>query len=102
LLDVKSETLKKMGAASEESVIEMTKGVLTQLNVDYAIATSGIMGPDGGSEEKPVGTVWIAVGNKNKVETKKYLFRFERDRNIAQTSFTALNMLRKFVLNNPG
>jgi nicotinamide-nucleotide amidase len=101
ILNVQNETLKRAGAVSEETVIEMTKGVLNQLNVDYAIATSGIMGPDGGSEEKPVGTVWIAVGNKNKVKTKKFLFRFERERNIAQTSFTALNILRKFILENP-
>ncbi len=100
LLNVQNETLKKAGAVSEETVIEMTRGVLKQLNVDYAIATSGIMGPDGGSEEKPVGTVWIAVGNKNYVKAKKFVFRFERERNIAQTAFTALNMLRKFILDN--
>jgi nicotinamide-nucleotide amidase len=69
--------------------------------VDYAVATSGIMGPDGGSEEKPVGTVWIAVGNKDKSEANKFYFRFERERNIEQTAMAALNMLRKFILSEP-
>lgn len=100
LLNVHSETLKKAGAVSEETVIEMVKGALTQLHIDYAVATSGIMGPEGGSEEKPVGTVWIAVGNRNKVKAKKFMFRFERERNIAQTAHTALNILRKFILDN--
>lgn len=98
ILGVKNETLKSFGAVSEETVLQMVKGAIEKLNVDYAVATSGIMGPDGGSDEKPVGTVWIAVGNKNKSETKKFYFRFERERNIEQTAMTALNMLRKFIL----
>jgi len=107
ILGVRPETLNSVGAVSEETVIEMVKGALQKLNTDYAVATSGIMGPDGGSEEKPVGTVWIAVGKKDKsdsyrMEAKRFLFRFERDRNIMQTAFTALNMLRKFILENPG
>ena len=100
ILGVQPETLMSNGAVSEETVIQMTKGVLEKLKVDYAIATSGIMGPDGGSDEKPVGTVWIAVGNRNKVETRKFLFRFNRERNIIQTSLTALNMLRIIILEN--
>lgn len=98
ILGVKNETLKSFGAVSEETVLQMVKGAIEKLNVDYAVATSGIMGPDGGSDEKPVGTVWIAVGNKNKSEAKKFYFRFERERNIEQTAMTALNMLRKFIL----
>ena len=64
------------------------------------MATSGIMGPDGGTEEKPVGTVWIAVGNKEKIETVKLHFRFDRQRNIEMTAHNALNFLRKFILAN--
>jgi nicotinamide-nucleotide amidase len=79
----------------------MVKGALDKLRTDYALATSGIMGPDGGSEHKPVGMVWIAVGNKEKIVAKEFHFRFDRTRNIEQTSNTALNMLRKFILSEP-
>lgn len=98
ILGVKKETLQSVGAVSKETVLQMVKGAIERLNVDYAVATSGIMGPDGGSDEKPVGTVWIAVGNKNKSETKQFYFRLERKRNIEQTAMAALNMLRKFIL----
>lgn len=98
ILGVKNETLKTAGAVSEETVLQMVKGVMEKLDTDFAVATSGIMGPDGGSTEKPVGTVWIAVGSKNKSEAHKFFFRFERERNIEQTAMAALNMLRKFIL----
>jgi nicotinamide-nucleotide amidase len=78
----------------------MVKGAVEKLQVDFVVATSGIMGPDGGSEEKPVGTVWIAAGNKEKVETAKLAFRFDRERNIEMTAHAALNFLRKFILAN--
>jgi len=97
ILQVKKETLQQFGAVSEETVIEMARGVLKLMQTDYAIAVSGIMGPDGGSKEKPVGTVWIAVGNDQKIETKKLWFRFDRKRNIELTSINALNMLRLFL-----
>jgi nicotinamide-nucleotide amidase len=67
------------------------------LKTDYEIATSGIMGPDGGSEKKPVGMVWVAVGNAEKIETKEFHFRFDRMRNIEQTSIAALAMLQRFI-----
>ncbi|MGZ8509041.1 MAG: CinA family nicotinamide mononucleotide deamidase-related protein [Chitinophagaceae bacterium] len=100
LLGVKHETLVSAGAVSKETVIEMVRGAIAELNVDYALATSGIMGPDGGTEEKPVGTVWIAAGNKDKTETLKLNLRFDRHRNIAMTAANALNLLRKFILTN--
>jgi nicotinamide-nucleotide amidase len=100
ILGVSAETLKTAGAVSEETVKQMVKGVIEKLNVDYAVATSGIMGPDGGTPEKPVGTVWIAAGNKEKVEAQKLFFRFDRERNIEMTAQAALNMLRKFILAN--
>ncbi len=100
ILDVQHDTLVTVGAVSEETVRQMVKAVIGKLKVDYAVATSGIMGPDGGSEEKPVGTVWIAVGNKQKVEAKQFNFRFDRTRNITITAGNALNFLRKFILEN--
>ena len=100
LLGVSAETLKTVGAVSEETVQQMVKGVIHQLNVDYAVAVSGIMGPDGGTTEKPVGLVWVAVANKEKTETTKLQFRFDRQRNIEMTAQNALNILRKFILEN--
>lgn len=100
ILHVKKETLQKFGAVSEETVIEMAQGVLKLMQTDYAIAVSGIMGPDGGSEDKPAGTVWVAFGNNEKIETKKLWFRFDRKRNIELTSINALNLLRIFILKN--
>jgi nicotinamide-nucleotide amidase len=97
LLHVKNETLKQFGAVSEQTVHEMVQGALQQLNTDYAIATSGIMGPGGGTAEKPVGTIWIAVANKEKIKTSKQFFRFDRERNIELTTHTALTMLFRFV-----
>ena len=100
ILGVTDKTLRTVGAVSEETVIQMVKGAIEKLNVDFVVATSGIMGPDGGTKEKPVGTVWIAAGNKEKIETAKLGFRFDRERNIEMTAHTALNFLRKFILAN--
>jgi nicotinamide-nucleotide amidase len=99
-LQVSPVILQKMGAVSEEVVTEMAAGVLAKLNTDYAVAVSGIMGPDGGSPEKPVGTVWVAVGDKHKLVTQKFQFRFDRERNIEMTATQALNLLRKFIVEN--
>lgn len=71
LLHVSPQTLEKYGAVSEETVIEMVKGAMKSLNTDCAVATSGIAGPSGGTPEKPVGTIWIAAGYKDKVITMK-------------------------------
>jgi nicotinamide-nucleotide amidase len=98
ILAVTHDTLMTNGAVSKETVIEMVKGAIQKLNVDYALATSGIMGPDGGSDDKPVGTVWIAVANKDNTEILKLNLRFDRQRNIALTAANALNLLRKFIL----
>jgi len=97
LLSVRHETLVKYGAVSEETVCEMLNGSLQHLNTTFAIATSGIMGPDGGSDEKPVGTVWIAVGNKKEVKAVKHFFRFDRQRNIELAAHAAMTMLFRFV-----
>ncbi len=98
VLHVQAQTLQVKGAVSEETVREMVQGALQVLHVDYALATSGIMGPDGGRPQKPVGTVWVAAGNTHKTETLQLHLRFDRERNIAVTATQALNFLRKFIL----
>lgn len=100
VLHVPAATINSVGAVSEETVTAMVTGVLQTMQTDYAIAVSGIMGPDGGTTEKPVGTVWIAVGNHQNIQTKKLHFRFERKRNIELTAINALNILRLFILDN--
>lgn len=98
ILKVSPETIDSVGAVSEETVLQMARGAIDVLKTDYAIATSGIMGPDGGTPQKPVGTVWIAVGSKKSLTAHKFQFRFDRMLNIELTANTALNMLRKFIL----
>lgn len=100
ILGVAHDTLQQFGAVSKETVKEMVTGALEKLNVDYALATSGIMGPDGGTPEKPVGTVWIAAGNKEQIITRQLHLRFDRQRNIALAAANALNLLRQFILTN--
>ncbi len=101
ILKVKHQTLEIHGAVSEPTVTEMVKGAIEALEADYAVATSGIMGPGGGSGQKPVGTVWIAAGNREKVETRLLQLRFDRAYNTEVASVQALNFLRKFITENP-
>ena len=97
-LGVASQTLEDFGAVSEQVVIEMANGVKSAMNVDYTIATSGISGPNGGTTEKPVGTVWIAIATPNGVLTKLKRFGNNREKNIRQTALEALSMLRKELI----
>ncbi|MCB9227480.1 MAG: competence/damage-inducible protein A [Chitinophagales bacterium] len=97
-LGVQQQTLEKYGAVSEETVREMLEGLLKKTNTTYGIAVSGIAGPGGGLPGKPVGTVWIAVGDKNNMTIKKFELTKERTYNIKISSHTALNMLRNFIL----
>jgi len=100
VLGVSPSTLASAGAVSEETVREMAAGALKTLDTDYVVVTSGIMGPDGGSPEKPVGTAWVAVGSREKIQAQKFWFRFDRSRNIELTATNALNLLRKFILSD--
>lgn len=100
VLHVSAETLQSAGAVSEATVTQMARSVLDMMQTDYAIAVSGIMGPDGGTTEKPVGMVWVAVADKDKVLTRLFNFRFDRKRNIELTSYHALNLLRAFLVDN--
>ncbi len=100
LLDVSKYMLDTEGAVSEQCVKEMVAGTLDALNVDVAIAVSGIAGPSGGTPEKPVGTVWVAVGNRDETITYKIGLDRGRLKNIEYAANTALNLLRKFLLQN--
>ena len=97
ILGVKEQTLLKFGAVSEETVTEMVNGALHNFKSDYAIAVTGIAGPDGGTPEKPVGTVWIGVANKEKSLIKKFTFGNKRTQNIERSAITALFMLNNLL-----
>lgn len=93
-LEVNSKTLELFGAVSEETISEMAIGVRRRFNTDIGIATSGIAGPDGGTPDKPVGTVWIAYSDGNTTVTKKLQLSRDRILNIRYASMAALNLLR--------
>ena len=93
LLHVSEEILANHGAVSEETVVAMAKGVMNQLKTDCAIATSGIAGPDGGTESKPVGTVWIAVSCGDKIVTLKQTINRGREMNIERAGNNAFMLL---------
>lgn len=96
-LGVKHATLETHGAVSEETVREMVEGVRTRLGADYAIATTGIAGPTGGTPEKPVGTVWVAVCSKDKTVTQLMHYGDRRQQTIDRTTNQAYSMLMKLI-----
>jgi competence/damage-inducible protein CinA-like protein len=96
LLGVPQTIMQKHGAVSREVVEAMALGIQELLHTDYAIATSGIAGPAGGTTDKPVGTVWIAVAGKEGTLSELFHFGHSRTQNIHRSSLTALNMLRLF------
>ncbi len=97
VLGVNSDVIKSDGAVSRVVVEQMANGALSKLGSDYAVATSGIAGPGGGSEEKPVGTVWIAVAGPDKTISEKFQFGHLRERNIIRATEMAMVMLKKMV-----
>lgn len=99
ILKVKSSTLEQYGAVSEQTVTEMVQGLLQVIPSDYGIAVSGIAGPNGGTPDKPVGTIWVAVGNKTNIVTKKLQLSKNRLKNIEYTTTASLNLLRTMLLN---
>ncbi|MDB4904501.1 MAG: competence/damage-inducible protein [Mucilaginibacter sp.] len=100
VLGVKNETLLQYGAVSKETVTEMVEGALLNFKSDYAIAVTGIAGPDGGTPEKPVGTVWIAVASVNKKVINKFTFGNKRKQNIERAAISAFNMLNILLHEN--
>lgn len=97
MLGVSGSTLSEHGAVSEPTVVEMADGAKKNYHSDYSVAVSGIAGPDGGSIEKPVGTVWIAVAGRSKTISKKFNFGSKRAQNIERASISALTLLFKLL-----
>jgi nicotinamide-nucleotide amidase len=97
-LGVFNETLQNHGAVSEETVRQMAEGIRKKFGADIGIADTGIAGPDGGTEEKPVGTVWLAVADAGKTIVRKVQFFRDRDINIRLTAGSLLNLLRLHLL----
>ncbi|MBQ4092175.1 MAG: CinA family protein [Firmicutes bacterium] len=93
ILGVKEDTLKQFGAVSKETAYEMAEGLKKVSSADVSISVTGIAGPGGGSEEKPVGLVYMGIATKEGIFTKKNLFNGDRDEIRKQTVHTALNLI---------
>lgn len=100
MLAVPSSTLLNHGAVSKEAVIAMARGALNASKSDYVIAVSGIAGPDGGTKDKPVGSVWIAWGNKETIKTKYYCLPFPRQHFQQMVTARSLDLVRRFLINS--
>lgn len=101
VLGVDAKVIEEKGAVSEEVVIMMAEGVRKLMGTTYAISTSGVAGPTGGTEEKPVGTVWMAVATPTKTITFKKVFTLLREQNIEYASSFAISLLRDYLINLP-
>lgn len=100
VLGVPAETIEKNGAVSSECVARMAEGVRKLTGSDYSIATSGIAGPGGGSEDKPVGLVWVGVSSASGTRTCKFMFKGDRIRNMERFASSALNVLREKIMSD--
>ncbi len=98
-LNVPEHILQTVGAVSQEAVEQMAKSVRESMKTDFAVSVSGIMGPSGQTDEKPLGMVWIGVASKEKVVSKVFYLRFDRLRNIEVTANQAINLLRLLIIN---
>ncbi len=101
VLGVSAADLQKYGAVSESVARQMAQGVRKLTGADFAVATTGVAGPDGGSAEKPVGTVWIAVAGPGETHAQLFHFSATRERNIAKASFKALELLLEAARQRP-
>ena len=97
---VSNETIIKYGSVSEEVALEMAQGGRNELGVDICISTTGIAGPDGGTEKKPVGLVFVGISYKNNVYIKKYNLTPNRNINRELTVTLCLNEIRKILENS--
>lgn len=100
VLGVDSRLLEEKTAVCEEVAIAMVKGALNTLNVDFAISTTGVAGPGGGTHDIPVGTIWIACGNKDNIVTMKLEEDYGRDINLAIATSKALQLFLKYMEDN--
>ena len=98
VLGVKADVLEAQGAVSEAVVVEMARGAMDRAGADYAVAVSGIAGPDGGSEEKPVGTVWLAWGDRQHIRTRCLCWPVERTLFQTMVAAGALDVIRRMLL----
>lgn len=101
MLNVNADTLRHYGAVSEETVREMALGALIAAKSDYALSISGIAGPDGGTADKPVGTVWFGFATKQRIWAKQYHFEGDRQSVRSQAVQYALMILENYLKNNP-
>lgn len=97
VLGVSAESLTQYGAVSQAVVEQMAQGAVKAIGSDYAVATSGIAGPGGGSPEKPVGTVWMAVSDGARTESRCYHFGSDRSANIEEATKNAIFFVKEFV-----
>ena len=97
VLGVSEQDLQKYGAVSEPVAIQMAQGARRVTGADWAVSTTGIAGPDGGTPEKPVGTVWIGIAGPNGAQAQQFHFAWARERNIAKASFKALELLSENI-----
>lgn len=97
LLKVNAATLNHYGAVSEETVREMALGALIAAKADYALSISGIAGPDGGSEDKPVGTVWFSLATKQRIWAKQQHFSGDRETIRTQAVYFALLLMKRYL-----
>jgi len=96
-LGVDKELIESHGAVSEPVALQMAEGIRQKTGADFGLATTGVAGPGGGSPEKPVGTVWIAVSGPGGTKARCYHFGNHRQRNIRRSALMALDRLRKEV-----
>lgn len=98
LLGVRPETLHTEGVVSEQTVIEMAQGAMKSMNSDFSVATSGIAGPSGGTEELPIGTIWVAAASRTRMLTHCIRnYDKGREQNTRNAVLIALEMLQKVV-----
>ena len=101
LLNVSFETIEKYGAVSDQTVREMAEGVRERFNSHMGLAVTGIAGPGGGSEEKPVGTVFIGLAVKNEAFSGRYSFRGTREQIKQKSAYTSLDCVRRYLNGDP-
>ncbi len=102
ILGVKHSTIERFGVVSEETAYEMAKGAQKAANSDAALSVTGIAGPDGGTEEKPVGLIYIGLAIKDKIEVRRFQFTGNREKNRDYAVVRALTMLREALINDRG